>query len=315
MPDSFRVIVTGDRHWYCEELAYRVVQGLRAKHGPGVVIVEGGAEGVDWAFHVAANGCEVATERFDADWKRLGPRAGPARNAAMIVAGADLCIAVHPNIDVSRGTKDCVRQALAAGIPTWLIESDDPRCKPIRLGTADVARTEADDEDEAREEAEAEVAAKVAAELAANARAEAAKAEGPTTTEAFDALREKGALVVEDLAKAKAAKAPPPVNLYDAIEKAVQRANSGWSADHPDAPEAVRVEEVVWHLGTYAKNAKMHKLDLMKCDHDTLMSTLSEIAKVKYKRAMIERELRAFVAKAVAAAEERSKPRRTRGPR
>lgn len=137
MSDPYRVIVTGDRHWYCESLAYKVVRGIVAKHGPEVVIVEGGAEGVDWAFHVAADGCGVATERFEADWKTLGKRAGPSRNADMVAAGADLCIAVHPNLAASKGTRDCVRQAFAAGIPVWLIETED--CKPIRLSSMDVA--------------------------------------------------------------------------------------------------------------------------------------------------------------------------------
>ena len=34
----------------------------------------------------------------------------------MVEAGADLCIALHHSIETSKGTKDCVRQALAAGI-------------------------------------------------------------------------------------------------------------------------------------------------------------------------------------------------------
>jgi hypothetical protein len=54
----------------------------------------------------------------------------------MIRAGAALCVAVHRNIRASKGTKDCARQAIAAGIPTWLIDGDDAR--PRRLEGKDV---------------------------------------------------------------------------------------------------------------------------------------------------------------------------------
>ena len=49
---------------------------------------------------------------------------GPARNREMVKAGADLCLAFHRSLATSKGTKDCARQALAAGIPTYLIDSD-----------------------------------------------------------------------------------------------------------------------------------------------------------------------------------------------
>ncbi len=50
------------------------------------------------------------------------------RNRQMVEAGADLCIALHRSIETSKGTKDCVRQALVAGIPVYLIE--DERANP-----------------------------------------------------------------------------------------------------------------------------------------------------------------------------------------
>jgi hypothetical protein len=50
----------------------------------------------------------------------------------MVQAGADLCIALHRRLEASKGTKDCVRQALGAGIPTYLIEDEDAQPKRIR---------------------------------------------------------------------------------------------------------------------------------------------------------------------------------------
>jgi hypothetical protein len=61
---------------------------------------------------------------------------GPERNREMVEAGADLCIALHRSIETSKGTSDCVRQVLAAGISVWLVE--DERAIP--------RRTRADDE-------------------------------------------------------------------------------------------------------------------------------------------------------------------------
>jgi hypothetical protein len=49
----------------------------------------------------------------------------------MVQVGADLCIAFHRTFETSKGTKDCIRQALAAGIPVYLIA--DERGLPARL--------------------------------------------------------------------------------------------------------------------------------------------------------------------------------------
>jgi hypothetical protein len=49
----------------------------------------------------------------------------------MVDAGAGVCIAVHRFLMNSKGTKDCARQAIEAGIPTYLIDSDE--AKPKRL--------------------------------------------------------------------------------------------------------------------------------------------------------------------------------------
>jgi hypothetical protein len=42
----------------------------------------------------------------------------------MVAAGAEMCIAFHRAISASKGTKDCARQAIEAGIPTYLIDSE-----------------------------------------------------------------------------------------------------------------------------------------------------------------------------------------------
>jgi hypothetical protein len=72
-----------------------------------------------------------------ADWRTLGNIAGPARNREMVQADVDLCMAIHRDIATSKATKDCVRQALAARIPVYLIAEQGGR--PVRL-LADDAR-------------------------------------------------------------------------------------------------------------------------------------------------------------------------------
>ncbi len=56
------------------------------------------------------------------------------RDREMVKAGADLCIALHRSIETSKGTKDCVRQALAAGIPVYLIEDDQAIPRRVQAG-------------------------------------------------------------------------------------------------------------------------------------------------------------------------------------
>ena len=118
------VVITGDRFWGCPDLAEQVLNRLLARYGPDLVIIHGGANGVDQAFHVAA-GSSVSMSNRTWQIGRAWPTSrGPARNREMVEAGADLCLALHRSLETSMGTKDCVRQALAAGIPVYLIEDE-----------------------------------------------------------------------------------------------------------------------------------------------------------------------------------------------
>jgi ABC-type sugar transport system substrate-binding protein len=128
---AVRVIISGDRNWTCSDLARRVIARLVARHGE-VDIVQGSADGVDFAFVEAAYdaGCGVCS--FPADWEKHGKRAGPLRNQEMVDAGAEFVIAVHRSLAWSRGTGDLVRRALAAGIPVYLIDGEDVVPRRIR---------------------------------------------------------------------------------------------------------------------------------------------------------------------------------------
>jgi hypothetical protein len=147
-----RVIITGDRNWYAPELAAEVVRRLLIRYGPDLVIVHGGASGIDWSFTQPCGNLGLKVEVHPARWDELDARgaviwensygvrynanAGPIRNGEMVAAGAGMCVAFHRFLRQSRGTKDCVRRAIEAGIPTYLVDSEEPR--PRRLRADDV---------------------------------------------------------------------------------------------------------------------------------------------------------------------------------
>ena len=135
-----RIRVTGDRHWRCNELAEQIVNRLVARYGPNLVIIHGEAAGVDQSFSVACEKLGIMAEPHLADRKGLGSVAGPARNREMIQSGADVCTTLHSSLEASKGTKYCVRQALAAGIPIYLVEDDRAVPRRVQAGDKRLAR-------------------------------------------------------------------------------------------------------------------------------------------------------------------------------
>jgi hypothetical protein len=129
-----RVLITGDRFWACRDLATAILRRLIQRYGPDLVIVHGGGCGVDQSFDTACHelGIKVEAHPVNHEWVRHGNMERPLRNAAMVAAGADLCIAFHRDLAQSRGTKDCARQAIAAGIPTYLVDSEQARPQRLR---------------------------------------------------------------------------------------------------------------------------------------------------------------------------------------
>lgn len=126
-----RILVTGDREWACLGIAESVVTRLVARFGSEIVIVHGGAKGVDLAFELAAREQELATEVHEVDWEKYGRKAGPLSNQEMVDRGAELAVVVHRDLAGSRVAKDCVRRCLDAEIPVWLVDSEE--VKPRRV--------------------------------------------------------------------------------------------------------------------------------------------------------------------------------------
>lgn len=125
---SYRVLVTGSRHFtdyraVADELvkveARRIVSGDVHR----ITVVHGAARGADALAARAAEAFGMDTEPHLADWKQHGKRAGFIRNAEMVAAGADECIAFYKLGALNRGTEHCVGLAERAGIPVRRVTS------------------------------------------------------------------------------------------------------------------------------------------------------------------------------------------------
>jgi hypothetical protein len=105
-----RIIVTGGRDFDDYD---RVFWALLRYVGKNPTIVHGDAAGADTLAKHAARALGLPCEAHKANWKEHGPMAGGIRNAQMIDAGADGVLAFPGG----KGTRNCVRLALAANIP------------------------------------------------------------------------------------------------------------------------------------------------------------------------------------------------------
>jgi hypothetical protein len=113
-----RILVTGSRTWN-DTRRIRAVLAYHRAAFPNAVLVHGNARGAD---RIAAQIWEtwgLPTEPHpvtDADWA-ASHAAGHHRNARMIHAGADVCLAFIR--DQSPGASSCAARATSAGIPTY----------------------------------------------------------------------------------------------------------------------------------------------------------------------------------------------------
>jgi hypothetical protein len=151
MPE--RVLITGSRRWADTAHLVAVLDRIYAAHRPLTVVHGAARSGADlsardWceAMNDQPGNAEVIEDPHAADWyapcrpacrpghrrwrngRDYCPAAGNYRNDDMVRLGADWCVAFFQPGEPNRGTTDCVRRALRAGIhveaygavPGWL---------------------------------------------------------------------------------------------------------------------------------------------------------------------------------------------------
>jgi SLOG family YspA-like protein len=110
-----RILITGSREWTNAGYIAHML-AIAAQFHPGAVLVHGDCRGADRIAARIWSRWGLPTEPHPADWARDGRAAGPIRNAAMVNAGADLCLAFL--LPGSRGAVHCAELAEQAGITT-----------------------------------------------------------------------------------------------------------------------------------------------------------------------------------------------------
>ena len=103
---------------------------LVAQYGIGrLIVIEGGAPGVDTVTRKVCEELHVHCLEMKALWNFHSHGAGPIRNRMMLSLDPDLVIAFHWDLNDSKGTKNCYEQAQKLGIKTAFIKV--PREKAI----------------------------------------------------------------------------------------------------------------------------------------------------------------------------------------
>ena len=119
MNSYVKILVTGDRHWNDREL----IQGalLPGTGDTPPFVIHGGARGADRIAEQVAETFGLPCARVEANWGRLGKRAGVVRNEWMLNGLQPAIVyAFHDDIAHSKGTKHCIQHALTHDIPVRL---------------------------------------------------------------------------------------------------------------------------------------------------------------------------------------------------
>lgn len=108
-----RVLVCGDRNW----TSYVAVHSILGIYDEGTVIIHGDCRGADKMAGEVATEYGFEVEAYPALWNKYGPAAGPIRNQQMLDEGKpDSVLVFHADLGSSKGSRDMVKRALAAGI-------------------------------------------------------------------------------------------------------------------------------------------------------------------------------------------------------
>lgn len=110
-----KIIACGGRDFDDVPAVWHALDTLHGRE-PVTELIEGGARGADRCARAWAASKKVPVRTFEADWDRLGKRAGHERNYAMLMVGRPELVVAFPG---GRGTANMVEQAQREGVPVW----------------------------------------------------------------------------------------------------------------------------------------------------------------------------------------------------
>lgn len=108
---AYKVLVCGSRDYDDQDEVFRVLDAYRARVGPDMLIISGGATGADEFARQWAVSRKVDHLILYAKWEMQGKAAGPIRNRRMSRKKPRLVLAFSKDFDKSRGTADMIRVA------------------------------------------------------------------------------------------------------------------------------------------------------------------------------------------------------------
>lgn len=110
-----RILVCGGRNFNDTTHLHKTLDDILAHYGE-LVMISGGAPGADYQAHGWAASRGVYSATMPAYWGTQGKKAGVLRNRAMLQLSQPQLVVGFKG---GPGTADMLRQARAAGIPTY----------------------------------------------------------------------------------------------------------------------------------------------------------------------------------------------------
>lgn len=119
-----RIVVSGARSWENPLPIREVMRRLSDIYyaDQELLIITGGAPGVDTIVKREAEKLGVHVAEIDALWAAFNRSAGPRRNSVMLALEPRWLICFHWDLTESRGTRNCWEQAERQGIRRRLIQ-------------------------------------------------------------------------------------------------------------------------------------------------------------------------------------------------
>ncbi len=128
MTTELIILVTGDRNWTDYKLIYDILKPYK-----NVTLIHGACRGVDMMCDKAAKELCFNIISKPADWNKYGKAAGPMRNTEMVKQLVEyksngketIVLAFHDDLTNSKGTRNCISQALKYKLKVILHSHED----------------------------------------------------------------------------------------------------------------------------------------------------------------------------------------------